>query len=114
MHIDTYSFGSMTVDGKTYTADIIVFPDHIQSNWWRREGHSLAMEDLEDVVAVKPDILIVGTGASGIMKISAETRQVLKEKNIKLFDQPTDKAYRLFNSYQNKKEKVTGAFHLTC
>ncbi len=35
MHIDSYSFGSMTVDGTGYGHDLIVFPDRVMSGWWR-------------------------------------------------------------------------------
>ncbi len=114
MYIDTYSFGRMTVKGQVYTSDIIIFPDKIQSDWWRKEGHSLALDDLPDVIAYKPEILVVGTGASGIMSVPARTRDALKKQNIELIDTKTSEAYRVFNSYIQEGKKVVGAFHLTC
>jgi hypothetical protein len=42
--LEDYSFGRLTVDGQEHTRDLIVLPDRIVSEWWRREGHSLAME----------------------------------------------------------------------
>lgn len=114
MKIDTYSFGSMTVDGKAYDSDLIIFPDRIKSDWWRREGHSLAIEDLEEVIEYKPQVLIVGTGASGVMNIPASTKKELKRKNIELIDRTTSLAYKIFNGYIEQGKKVVGAFHLTC
>ena len=62
MHIDHYSFGRIGIEGHSYDADVIVFPDHVQERWWRREGHRLAREDLETVLAENPQILVIGTG----------------------------------------------------
>jgi len=38
--IDGYSFGRIVVEGKEYTSDLIIYPDHIQGDWWREEGAS--------------------------------------------------------------------------
>ena len=67
--IDDYSFGRTQIDGQTYTSDVIVFPDRVDGSWWRKDGHSLCMDDLADVVAAKPKVLVVGTGAYGAMKV---------------------------------------------
>ena len=62
MRIDSYSFGIIMIDGKTYTSDVIVFPERVFSPWWRKEGHFLRMEDLAEVLREKPDIIVIGTG----------------------------------------------------
>lgn len=114
MQIDSYSFGSMTVDGKPYEADLIIFPDRIKSNWWRKEGHSLGIEDLDEVINYKPEILVVGKGASSCMGIPSSTKKALKEKQIDLIDENTEIATRLFNEQIKKCKRIVGAFHLTC
>ncbi len=58
MRIESYHFGLIRIDGGTppgenpteYRQDLIVFPDKIKSNWWRKQGHSLAVEDVRDVI----------------------------------------------------------------
>lgn len=62
MQIDRYRFGHINIAGHSYDADVIIFPDHVQKNWWRREGHRLATDDIETVLAQKPKLLVVGTG----------------------------------------------------
>jgi len=114
MRIDSYSFGVMKVDGIEYNADLIVFPDRIRSNWWRKQGHSLAIEDLDDVLEFKPEVLIVGEGASGLMQIPALTKRALQEQNIELVAENTGRAWQLFNEQVQKGKKAVGAFHLTC
>ena len=114
MRVDSYSFGSMAVDGKTYEADLIVFPDRVRPNWWRLEGHSLVPEDLREVVDFQPELLIVGKGAQGCMDVPAATVKALEEKHIQVISANTDKACQLFNKELQKGKKVVAAFHLTC
>jgi len=114
MRIDSYSFGVMKVGGAEYRADLIVFPDRIRSNWWRRQGHSLAVEDLDDVLDFKPDVLVIGKGASGLMEIPPSTKKVLQKEGIEVIAKNTGQAWGLFNEQIKKGRKVVGAFHLTC
>ena len=111
--IESYSFGSMVVDGKEYTNDLIIYPDHIQSSWWRIDGHRLDIEDIKEVLEVKPEVLVVGTGASGLVEIPEETEKHTGSKGIRLIAQRTEEAYKTFNEL-SKSKKVIGAFHLTC
>jgi len=53
MHIDSYQFGKIVIDGITYQQDIIIFANRVQPDWWRAQGHSLAPQDLESVVEAK-------------------------------------------------------------
>lgn len=114
MKITHYSFGKITVDGVEYQADLIVFPDSVYKSWWRKEGHSLCLEDLEEVLKRDVEILIVGTGAYGKMKVPEELKSVLKSKGIEVKVFETDRAVKEFNTLIEQHQKVAGAFHLTC
>lgn len=111
MHIDSYSFGVMVVDGRRFNHDLIIFPDRIMDDWGRKEWHLLQWEDLEDIVEFKPDVLIVGTGESGFMKIADEVFVRMKVEGIQLIAYKTKEALKVFNEMKGKK---VGAFHLTC
>lgn len=113
MRIHHYSFGSMEINGRTYDQDLIIFREKIISGWWRKEGHSLALKDLEKVIDYEPDLLIVGTGAYGVMRVPSATLKALEEKGIETICLNTRDAVDLFNR-QNAGKKVVGAFHLTC
>lgn len=113
MKIEHYSFGSITVDGKTYTSDVIIYPGRVDSSWWRKEGHNLHIVDLTDVINAKPQVLVIGTGASGLMKVPKETLSHIESKGIEVHVERTDKAVELFNKLQ-KDKTVIAAFHLTC
>jgi hypothetical protein len=113
MKIDSYSFGSVVVDGKMYTSDVIIYPDRVDPSWWRKEGHSLQIADLADVLNAKPQVLIVGTGYSGMMVVSEETKNYISSLGIDIYIATTGRAVDLFNTMQGKKTTVA-ALHLTC
>lgn len=73
MHIDNYSFARIVINNKTYSSDVIVYPDRVDPSWWRKEGHYLNKEDLSMIVMAKPDIVIIGTGQSGVMEVPKST-----------------------------------------
>jgi len=114
MHIDSYQFGKIVIEGKSYNSDLIILGDTIQSNWWRREGHSLAVEDIKAVIAAGPSVLIVGCGASGLMKVAEDTRKALNEHGIQLEVLDTEQAVGRFNELSKKGVNVAAALHLTC
>ncbi|MBU1356060.1 MAG: hypothetical protein KJ620_05790 [Candidatus Edwardsbacteria bacterium] len=114
MKIDNYSFGQITVDGKSYVADLIIFPDRVDDKWWRKEGHLLQMDDLAEVFGLKPETLIVGLGLPGLMTIDDSVVDYCKSNNIILFSLPTTDAVSKYNELTSKKPLVIAALHLTC
>jgi hypothetical protein len=110
--VQKYDFGSIVIDGKEYTSDVIVFPDKVRDHWWRKEGHRLDIDDLEEVLEFKPEVLVIGTGYSGVMEVPEETLRYLQMKNIEVHVAPTREAIKIFNGLGGKR--VVGAFHLTC
>jgi hypothetical protein len=114
--INSYEFGVIVINGKKYKNDIIVFPEKVIEDWWRKEGHRLCPEDLQEVFRhkPKPEMLVVGTGYYGFVKISPEVKSVLQSQGIELTAQPTKEACQTFNTLLKSNKLVVGAFHLTC
>lgn len=111
--IDSYDFGEVMIDGKRYTSDLIICPDGIKAQWFRREGHRLCTDDLGDVLDKKPDVIVVGTGNPGLMRVLPETEKLIESKGIKLIVQPTREACRTYNQLTSS-QKVIALLHLTC
>ncbi|NIM06869.1 MAG: hypothetical protein GTN69_01195 [Armatimonadetes bacterium] len=111
--IQDYAFGRIVVEGKEYTNDLIIYPDRIDDDWWRQEGHRLQMVDLQGISAANPEVLIVGTGAYGAMQVDPKVKQSLAEQKISLVALPTDQACQKYNELVNFK-RIVAALHLTC
>jgi hypothetical protein len=114
MLIDEYEFGKIVINGETYHTDVLVFPDRVRDQWWRRKGHELAIEDIKCVLAVLPEVFIVGTGYTGALRIPEETRRQLNKRQIHLIAEKTPTACSLFNSMVKDGRNVVSALHLTC
>ncbi len=111
--IESYDFGRIVIDGRKFTSDIIIFPDRIDGNWWRKEGHTLNVEDIKSIVDANPEVLVIGTGYSGLMKIHPQTERYLDSSRIKLITAKTEKACTIYNEL-SKSKRVIAALHLTC
>lgn len=110
--IDDYSFGRVTVDGREETHDVIVLPQRVVRNWWRRDGHALVLEDLEAVLDELPARLIIGTGADGRLRPDPGTVAALRARGVDVDALPTAEAVRLYGT-ANPAE-TAAALHLTC
>jgi hypothetical protein len=111
--ITHYSFGSITVDGKTYASDVIIYPDRVNPSWWRNQGHRLQPADLGEVVESGIKTLVIGTGASGLMQVPKETVRFLESKGIEAHALKTSDAVEFYNRTSGDRP-VVAALHLTC
>jgi len=114
VRIDSYQFGRIVIDRVTYTSDCIILADTVLADWRRKEGHVLSAEDLQSVVMAKPSILIVGCGASGLMKVAKGLPQFLQQYNIVLEAYDTYRAVERFNELSQAGKAAAAALHLTC
>jgi len=112
--IESFSFGAMTIDGRQYSSDLIIYPDgSVQDGWWRARGHSLSGADIADLVEKKPNVIIVGTGVNGRMKPDAHLDAYLAEKGIEFLVGDNDVAVKWFNELK-ASGNVGACFHLSC
>ena len=119
--IQEYHFGSITIDGKIYTEDVEVRWDGEVLEWQRKESHIIDIETIKRAVEQGPEVIVIGTGESGMAKITEETRNFIKEKGIELIIDKTEEATKTFNviceeslEEEGRQAKVVGLFHLTC
>jgi hypothetical protein len=110
--IEEYSFGRVVVDGEEHRSDVIVLPNRVVRGWWRREGHSLVLEDLDEVLDELPERLVVGTGASGQMRPDPGALDELRTRNVVVEVLQTDEAVRRYGELD--QSTTAAALHLTC
>ena len=111
--VDSYQFGLIVVNGESYTSDVVIFPDRVKDNWRRKTSHQLHLDELSEAIAEVPEVLIVGTGAAGLVKVLPEVKQSLEALGIKLIAQPTNEACQMYNQLC-QSQRVVAALHLTC
>lgn len=110
--IEGYDFGRIVVDGEELTHDVIILPDRLVTNWWRAEGHRLALADLDDVLGELPDQLVIGTGAYDQMQPDPETLEQLWQRGVEVEALPTGDAVCRYGDLDPRR--TAAALHLTC
>lgn len=108
--IENYSFGSITVDGKSYSHDLIVFKNI--TDWWRATSHNVSINDIDNLVLQKPKTIIFGTGASGVMRVPQETIDYIEKEGVQVIVLRTAEAAKKYNEMAS--DDVAAALHLTC
>ncbi len=111
--VDSYRFGRIVIDGQSYTSDVIILPNRVIPKWWRKEGHSLHVDDLKVVFEAAPQVLVIGQGAVSRMVIPDDTRQALEAAGMEVIALPTQEAIQTYNSLSQQRT-VAAALHLTC
>jgi hypothetical protein len=103
--IDHYRFGQIMIDGVKYSRDVIIYPERVQD--------SLSTEDLADVLASPPEVLVVGCGSVSRMTVPAATMAELRAAGIEVIAQSTGEACQTYNRLSETR-RVAAALHLTC
>jgi hypothetical protein len=111
------AFGRVTIDGHEETRDVIVLPDRVLPDrvvrgWWRKEGHRLVLEDLDEVLDELPERLLVGTGAYRQMRPDPGALGALRARGVDVEVLPTAEAVRRYAQLDPRKSAA--ALHLTC
>jgi len=109
-----YAFGHALVGQHGFYADFIIFPDHMQPEWWRKQLHVLDVDDLKEVLEYQPKILVVGRGCADCLKLTDDLKNRLQDQGIRLIEDETSSAIPIFNTMIERNQDVVGAFHLGC
>ena len=112
--INSTRFGSITVDGKIYDRDdnYIIFWDSEIIGLHTAERHTFGKPELEIILKKNPEMIIVGTGDSGLLKISKEVRSLCRQKGIQIVEMISRNAIVRFN--ENLDKRVVAFIHVTC
>ena len=119
--IEEYRFGQIIIDGKKYN-------DNVEVRWTGevlpfqfQQIHTFNIETIKRAVEQNPELIIIGTGESGLAMVTEEAKDFIIEKGIELIIDKTEEAIKTFNvmeedslEEEGKQRKVIGLFHLTC
>jgi len=118
MSIDATEFGSITIDGKTYDHDVII---RLSGKIERRRkrlskekygtSHVISKEEAKFVFEDGCDLLVVGTGQQGNVRLSSEAEAYFDKKGCRVLLEPTPDAIGAFS--QSAANKIA-LMHVTC
>lgn len=112
--IERFSFGTITVNSQTYHSDIKIIKGDVVPDWWRNSGHTVDVDDVHDILQTKPDILVIGKGAPGQMRVTNALKEYAATHGFELIEEKTATAIDTFNRLVKEGKIVAGGFHVGC
>jgi hypothetical protein len=116
--IDGTRFGSITIEGEKLEHDIIIRLDGRVKKRKKKlskaiygTSHTISLDEAKHVYQAGAERLIIGSGQSGMVKLSAEAADFFERKNCRVKLLPTPEAIQTWN---DAKGAVIGLFHVTC
>lgn len=120
MKIDSTEFGSITVNGATYSNDILI---RLSGEVVKRRkklsrkhygtSHIISLEEAKFVHEKGCETLVLGTGQYGNVKLSPEAAEFFARHRCRVILMPTPEAIETYNKTRDKA-KTIGLFHVTC
>ena len=115
MRFESFSFGSIRIDGVTYTHDVVIDRGQVRK---RKKKPSKKFRDdfghtplsMEEDIPWKCLRLVIGTG-TGRLPVMDEVKQEAARRHIKLLILPTSEAIA---ELKERPDKVNAILHVTC
>ena len=112
--ITDFSFGRISANGQIFNSDIKIVRGTLVPDWWRKSGHTVEIEDVQDVLDSDSEFFVIGQGQPGYLKITDSLRKRLAKMKIELIEEPTARAIDTFNRLHSEERRVSGGFHVGC
>jgi len=116
--IDSTRFGSITIEGKTFRHDVLIRPDGQVEKRKKKlskamygTSHIISLDEARHVYQEGAGWLIIGTGQTGLVKLSEEAADYFRRHECRVKLLPTPEAIETWNSAEGR---VIGLFHVTC
>ncbi len=116
--IDDTEFGSITIQGETYENDVIIRMNGAVEKRKKKlskeifgTSHLVSKAEAEFVYEGGATRLIVGSGQTGMVRLSEEACEYFKKMGCRVDILPTQKAIEAWNKAEGK---TIGLFHVTC
>ncbi len=113
-----YRFGEVTIGRRSYSHDVYILVDGTvkrrKKSIAREEyhtAHALGPKELERVCRGGPEVLFVGTGETGAVKLNEEALRYLSQRSIDCKALPTPEAIEAYNKSGKRKAAL---IHVTC
>jgi len=119
VHIDYTTFGSITVNGKIYGQVLIggktvIERDEAKLNQLFSTTHGIGNWEVDILLSQSPNLIIIGTGTSGVLKVSDDVKGKINKAGIELKILLTPQAVCEFNKEIKSGRRVNALIHTTC
>ena len=116
--INSFNFGFIVVDGKQYVYDVLILPDGTvrerEPGKGRLGSHTITWNNVGKIVKEQPEVIVIGTGTSGLARLSGDTEVYLHQANLNLVVLPSFQAVEKFNQLVDEGKRVAALIHITC
>lgn len=116
--INSTSFGSITVNEKTFENDILIrMSGQIEKRKKKLSkkvygtSHKISLAEAKYIYEKGAERIIIGTGQTGYVELSKKARKFFDEKDLKAKLLRTPEAIELWNK---SKGEIIAMFHVTC
>lgn len=119
LHIDGTEFGQITIDGRPYSQVLIVGQQILERDYTRLNqlfgtSHQIGDWEMERLAEQNPEIIIVGTGQSGMLTMDQKFHDTLQSRGIEVITTVTPKALKIYNGKVKEGRRVNALLHTTC
>jgi hypothetical protein len=119
MHIESFEFGSIRIDGHTYDYDVVLRKGEIRRRKKKASkpykgmfGHTPL--SLAEDIPWKCDRLVIGTGAYGRLPVMHEVSEEAERRGVELLVLPTREAIEEVNRGDRDEKRTNAVLHVTC
>ncbi len=110
--IDEFTIGSFRIQGKQYLGDIKIVGGKVRY-WQNRHKQTLRLQDIDQLLAGKPAIVIIGTGCSGLLRIPDDVQRMLRLARVQVIIQKTPDACKTYNTLATEKKNIAAILQAT-
>lgn len=117
-YINKTGFGWIEIDGNRYEHDVLIRPDGEVKKRKKKlskqifgSSHVISIDEAKHIFKKECKKLIIGSGQTGLVRLSNEAKQYFEKKQckVKLFSTP-----KAIEEWNRASGKVIGLFHVTC
>jgi hypothetical protein len=118
MRIESTTFGTIKIDGRTYEHDVVV---RLSGAIVKRKkklskklygtSHVLSEDEAKFLFEKGCDQVVIGSGQFGNVHLSPDAEAYFERKGCEVLLKPTPEAIQMFN---RSRAKRIGLFHVTC
>lgn len=119
MKIDSVSWGNIVVNGQKF-GQVIITGDRVRERGREKleklfgATHVVGDWEVEELLSENPQIIIIGTGQFGVLKVSDEIKEKLTRSGAEIKVLLTPAAVAEFNRKINEGKNVNALIHTTC